>query len=141
MQAEVDLESGFVDLGSAPLQSVPYALVAGGLAGPITLTVDDLSDVTAGAPANGQVLKWDGTTWVAGDDVAGFELPFADTASSTVPTPLFLVRQEGTGPGTHLQGGNGFSSSSPLVIENNRQGEALSVTARGEQGSGWYLLH
>ena len=136
LQAEVDLGSGFIDLGSAPLQSVPYALVAGGLAGPITLTVDDLSDVTAGAPANGQVLKWDGTTWVAGDDVAGFELPFADTASSTALTPLFLVRQEGTGPGIHLQGGNGVSSSSLLVIENNGRGEALSVTARGEQSSG-----
>ena len=137
--AEVDLGSGFVDLGSAPLQSVPYALVAGELAGPIDLAVDDLSNVNAGAPGTGQVLKWDGTRWVADNDVAGFELPFADTASTTALTPLLLLRQEGKGPTMHLLGGDGGSAAHVLVVENNGLSDALSITALGEEGGAGFF--
>ena len=49
-------------------------------------------DVTTNAPTNNQVLKWNGTNWVPGDDQAGisslnlFQTITADTGSTTADT-------------------------------------------------------
>ena len=49
-------------------------------------------DVTTNAPTTNQVLKWDGTNWIPGDDVAGagqqnlFATISADTGSTTANT-------------------------------------------------------
>ena len=37
----------------------------------IPLNINDLSDVNAGSPSTGQVLKWSGTEWNASSDLAG----------------------------------------------------------------------
>lgn len=42
------------------------------------LTLNDLLDVSAGSPQNGQVIKWDGTAWASADDNAtAYTLPAA----------------------------------------------------------------
>ena len=59
--------NGFVDMGTVELQSVPYALVAdSALKAPIP-RLRELLDVNASGLLVGQVLKWNGTEWVAGD--------------------------------------------------------------------------
>ena len=46
------------------------------------LSLNDLSDVSAGSPQNGQVIKWNGTAWASADDNAtAYTLP---TASNSV---------------------------------------------------------
>jgi len=64
IQTEMDNGSGWINLGSSPLQSVPYALHAAEVA---AFPINELSDVAA-TPTNGQVLKWDGTAWIADID-------------------------------------------------------------------------
>lgn len=135
IMTEIDLGSGYVDLGTTPLLSVPYALVAGTTAAPPQLTLDDLTNVNAGAPASGQALKWDGSNWVAGNDLAGFELPFAGVGSSTVLTPLFDVRQTGTGAVAHFAQVNVASAATAVVLENKGTGTTLDATASGVTGS------
>ncbi|MGE3801643.1 MAG: hypothetical protein AB7H80_11535 [Candidatus Kapaibacterium sp.] len=134
MKVEADLGAGFVDLGASQLQSVPYALVAGSLAGPLNVAINDLSDVNAGTPTTGNVLKWNGTRWIADDDIAGFELPFADSASTTALTPLLLLHQEGDGEAIRLEGGNGLSTTNLLTLDNQGQGRTLSATLHGRKG-------
>lgn len=135
IKTEIDLGGGYADLGTSPLMSVPYALVAGTTAAPPQLALGDLTDVNAGAPANGQVLKWNGSNWVAGSDLAGFELPFAGTGNSTALTPLFDVSQGGTGGVARFSQSNPQGAGVALVLENRGTGSTLSSTASGVTGS------
>ncbi|MEL7532711.1 MAG: hypothetical protein AAFN10_15435 [Bacteroidota bacterium] len=64
LKVEVDDGSGFVDLGTTEIESVPYSKVA------TDMSIKDLKDVS-GAPAPGDVLKWNGTDWVPDVDNAG----------------------------------------------------------------------
>ena len=131
---EIDLGSGYVDLGSSPLQSVPYALVAGGLAGPVDIALNDLSDVNAPLPSAGQVLKYNGTRWIVGDDDSGFDLPRNDSLSTTSLTPLLRLKQEGTGGGLVLEGTNATSTANILTVLNSGQRNAILATTRSAQG-------
>lgn len=140
IKTEIDLGGGYVDLGNSQLLSVPYALVAGSTANPPQFALDDLTDVNAGAPASGQVLKWNGTAWVAGSDLAGFELPFTGTGTSTALTPLFEVRQTGSGPVGRFAQSNEQSASTALVIENAGTGTSLDVSASGIMGNAGSFL-
>ena len=135
MKVEADLGSGFADLGSSQLQSVPYALVAQELAGPVNLTLNDLSDVNVPSPVTGGVLKWNGSGWVVGNDLSGFELPFADTANTSALTPLLLLRQLGDGEVVRLEGANGTSTTPLLTVVNPGLGDAINVIHRGRKGS------
>lgn len=94
-QVEVNPGSGFVNLGAQQMLSVPYALFAarastadnagstvnitGGQGiqvsgGPsnymisANLGMNDLNDVNTTGVTNGQVLKWNGTTWTPAND-------------------------------------------------------------------------
>ena len=135
LQTEIDLGTGYTDLGTSPLMSVPYALVAGSTAVAPEIALGDLTNVSANTPTNGQTLKWNGTSWVAGDDLAGFELPFLGTGQSTELTPLFEVRQSGAGPVARLVQNSTISTRPAVVIENNSEGDALSVIMHSEKGS------
>lgn len=135
IKTEIDLGSGYTDMGNSPLLSVPYALVAGTTAAPPQLALDDLTNVTAGAPTSGQVLKWNGNAWVAGNDLAGFELPFAGVGSSTTLTPLFDIRQTGAGAVARLTQGSTLSAATAVIMENLGSGTTLEVAAAGVGGN------
>ncbi|TAE45981.1 MAG: hypothetical protein EAZ89_20890, partial [Bacteroidetes bacterium] len=60
---EIKLNS--VSMGVVELVSVPYAKVA------TDMKISTLTDVGNTAPANGQVLKWNGTEWAPGNDDLG----------------------------------------------------------------------
>ena len=86
IKLEMDATGGenFVEMGVSPLLSVPYALHAktaengfdgqySSLTGTpfIPIILSHLDDVSASAPASGQVLKWNGSTWAPSDDLQG----------------------------------------------------------------------
>ncbi len=69
LQMEMNDGSGFTNLGVTQFVSVPYALASNKSREATDMQIDDLTDVNSTGIANGQVLKWDGTNWVPGDDV------------------------------------------------------------------------
>ena len=70
LKVEINNGNGFVDLGTTSMVSVPYALYAD-KAATVDGSISDLNDVVAPAPAVGEILKWDGTMWVASPDAGG----------------------------------------------------------------------
>jgi len=63
LKIELDNGAGFVNMGTMPFQSVPYALSAKNVENIPTLALTDLSDVTTAGAGTGQLLGWDGTSW------------------------------------------------------------------------------
>lgn len=61
LQVEADHGSGYVDLGTTQMLSVPYALTSGKS---VNTTLDDLTNVQAAAPTPNQVLQYNGSQWV-----------------------------------------------------------------------------
>ncbi|WP_316846708.1 collagen-like protein [Pedobacter psychrodurus] len=69
--------------------------------------------VAATAPTNGQILKYNGTSWAPGTDAGGsLTLPFAATENSA-PT-LFSITNDGDG--TSVEGINNTTSSSVAAV-------------------------
>ncbi len=77
VKVELDNGAGYVAMGTVQLQSVPYALHSktsdkAAVAESVTnlnVSTNNISDINSSGAANGQVLKWNGTAWVAGDDI------------------------------------------------------------------------
>ena len=61
----LEVQLNGVSAGASELIEVPYAKVATDMA------LSDLKDVGAGAPANGQTLKWNGAEWAPANDDTG----------------------------------------------------------------------
>ncbi|MCC7503868.1 MAG: hypothetical protein IT259_01150 [Saprospiraceae bacterium] len=60
--------SGFTDLGRRPFQGTPFSFYAPEAGKAIDMKLSDLTDVQTAAPANGQVLKWNGSAWAPAAD-------------------------------------------------------------------------
>ena len=135
MQTEIDLGAGFTDLGTSPLMSVPYALVAGTTAVAPEISLEALTNVDANAPTAGQTLKWNGTSWVADDDLAGFELPYLGMGQSTALTPLFEIRQADAGPVAKFVHNSAVTSASALIVESAGPGETIEAMKSNNSGS------
>jgi hypothetical protein len=69
-QVELNTGSGFQNMGTQQMLSVPYALYAG-RAGTVNLSLNDLTDVNTAGVTAGQVLKWDGSQWTPANDAGG----------------------------------------------------------------------
>ncbi|MDW3645705.1 MAG: tail fiber domain-containing protein [Bacteroidia bacterium] len=69
LKVEIDDGTGFQNLGTTELVSVPFALYAETASSVENITLTDLDDVTNQAPLVGQVLKWDGSSWIPQDDL------------------------------------------------------------------------
>lgn len=71
VKIEMDSNGGssYSDMGTTQLLSVPYAIVAGKIGG--NMNLDDMGDVDVTTAASGQVLKFNGTTWIPGNDNTG----------------------------------------------------------------------
>lgn len=68
LKISIDLGSGYTDMGSTQLFSVPYAFYAKSTAGSNSYSLSDFQDVNLSGIANGRVLKWNGSYWVPGTD-------------------------------------------------------------------------
>ncbi|GAB4407785.1 MAG: hypothetical protein OHK0039_10420 [Bacteroidia bacterium] len=64
--------AGYLDLGSSPLRTVPYAFHAQTAQAATDMTLPQLVDVDTTGLAVSQVLKWNGSSWEAGDDLVTF---------------------------------------------------------------------
>lgn len=135
LKTEIDLGSGYNDLGQSPLMSVPYAIVAGNVVNPPDVALNDLTDVNTSGASNGQTLKWNGNNWVAGDDAAGFDLPYAGADQTLAETPLFSLTQTSEGPTAQFISSGTASTTSAVVVQKVGPGNGVDVTASGTLGS------
>lgn len=71
LKIEMDANGGsnYLDMGTTQLLSVPFAMVAGKIGG--NMNLDDMGDVDVTTAASGQVLKFNGTSWIPGNDNGG----------------------------------------------------------------------
>ncbi len=143
MRVEIDLsrEGDFETIGTQPLVSVPYALAAGK---PADLRLGDLVDVDVESALNGESLRFDGTSWVAGEAGTGSfstDATLAGLGSSS--DPLGLARQDalfgqvlkwdggGWTPADDV--GENFTAGAGIVIVNGEiRHDAHSGDVRGD---------
>lgn len=141
LRVEMDASGGtnYTDMGSSPLISVPYALVAGKVA---NISLNDMNDVnTAGAVTN-QVLQWNGSQWVPATlpgstgDNWGTQTATTNgtlTGNGTAGLPLGIA-QQGATSGQVLQW-NG-SAWVPATISGDNWGTQTIVTNTTLTGNG-----
>jgi len=70
LKVEIDQGSGFAVMGTVELQSVPYALhskTAESVSN-IEVSTEQITDISSTSATTGNVLKWDGTKWIPGED-------------------------------------------------------------------------
>jgi hypothetical protein len=71
LKVEVDDGSGYVDLGTNQLVTVPYAFHSRNAEKATNMTLGELTDVSSGSPSTGEVLGWTGSDWSPVPDMAG----------------------------------------------------------------------
>lgn len=64
----IDDGSGFSDLGRYSFQGTPFSFYADEAGKAVDMQLAELKDVQETAPANGQVLKWNGSAWAPAAD-------------------------------------------------------------------------
>jgi len=71
LHVELDFGLGFLNMGSAMLQSVPYAFLAdSALKAPLPdMELKQLEDVSSQKPTKNQPLAWNGKEWLPGDSL------------------------------------------------------------------------
>lgn len=129
LEIEMDATAGtnFIDMGTQQLVSVPYAQfsnVSGGLTPTATIAPNQ---ITNGGATTNQVLKYDGTHWVAGDDVSAFSLPYLGNS----PSFGQLFRINSTAANGSALWGNATGSNSAAV-----HGASSGSNGVGVQGYG-----
>lgn len=135
----LDLGAGFVDLGSSRLLSVPYALAAGS-AGAGNIALDDLTNVSVGAPRAGDALVYNGSEWIAGTVAAALQLPYADTLASDQLTPLLSLTQTGGGTVLNINQTSGIAVTPAVSVRSAGQAPAiLGVTTNTTNAAGRFL--
>ena len=107
-------------------------IAAGGGGGASNL--DDLGDVViTGSPTNGQVLKFNGTNWVNGDDAGSAATPLdglSDVVITGTPTTGQVLKFDGT---NWVNGTDAISSGSNLTTRDTAAGTSSSLT-NGQTG-------
>ena len=153
MKVEMDVTGGasYVDMGTNQLLSVPYALYAGSVVGggagddwgaQTASTNSTISGNGAGTPlgiaqqgaASGQVLKWNGTSWVpstdlvgaAGGDNWGTQTVVTNstlTGGGTFASPLGLAQQGATVGQTLKWNGSAWAPANDI----DNDGQTLAI--------------
>ena len=119
--------------------SVPVSGTAGGdLAGTYpNPTLDKIKGITLSstAPANGQVLKYNGTQWAPAADLSGsFSLPYTQTVTST-STPFLIANQDSA---SAVRGVVNFSGNGGSGIWGHHSGTGRGVYGFANGGDGVY---
>lgn len=114
LEVEMDASGGssYIPMGTTQLLSVPYSLSALKAS---NMTLNELTDVK-GVPANGQVLKWNGTEWVPQND---------NTGSTTYSA----------GPGISISGSNVISADLGTDIATSELQNAAVTTSKLATGA------
>ena len=137
LAVSIDVGSGLVDLGGSQLLSVPYAIASGSSINGGASALNELDDVAAGNPQAGDVLIYNGTSWVPGAATADLTLPYGDTVESDQLTPLLRIRQTGGGAVMLLDHVDPISVEPALEILTSSQEVGLEVTTTSEvEGAG-----
>jgi hypothetical protein len=125
LKTEMDVNGGsnFMDMGTQPMQSVPFALQS------LSTTRLLGRDISITAPTINQVLKWNGAQWYPASEAAGaFSLPYAGAQSAA--STLFNVSNTGTGHAI-LAEANGGNAIQAYTIGNGN-----AITATTDKGFG-----
>ena len=125
LKTEMDVNGGsnFMDMGTQPMQSVPFAIQS------VSTTQLLGRAISATAPTINQVLKWNGAQWYPASEAAGaFSLPYAGAQSAA--STLFKVSNTGTGQ-TLFAEANGGNAIQAYTIGNGN-----AITATTDKGFG-----
>lgn len=122
----VNLGSGFAILGSQDLVSVPYALNADHA----DMSLGELTDVETGGAISGNVLMFDGTSWIPSDisSGGGFGLPFLGNDPNLVS---FGVTNSSALGGSAIYGQTNINSSNATGVK----GQSTGANGRGVYGT------
>ncbi len=122
LQVEVNDGGGYVDLGTTQLMSVPYALYSENANNAVNaqnatdMQLNDLTDVNA-TPAVNEVLKWNGSQWVADTDNTGGGggSPWTANGNDIYNNNIGNVGVGTTNPQTQLEVGGVIRSTTNLA--------------------------
>lgn len=143
LQVEVDPAGGtsYVNMGTQQLVSVPYAQFskqAGALSSTATITP---SQISAGGATTGQVLQFNGTSWIPAvlQQGSSFTLPYNASDANTVS---FGITNSNAVGGSALYGktttnavnANGVLGETNAVNGNGVHGKAASISSIGVLG-------
>ncbi len=86
LNVSIDLNGGsdYKDIGTAQLWSTPYALHAASVDTLSSYYLDQLQDVSVPSPLLGRLLKWDASSWIAGEDSNLDTVRFSDQALNSL---------------------------------------------------------
>lgn len=122
----VNLGSGFAILGSQDLVSVPYALNADHA----DMSLGELTDVETGGAISGNVLMFDGTSWIPGDVSGGGGLLLPYLANDPNLISFGITNTSALG-GSAIYGQTNTNSANATGVK----GQATGASGRGVYGT------
>ena len=120
LKTEIDTGSGFREISTEGLKAVPFAKYADRVGQLPPMNIGALSDVRLSTPGVGEVLKWDGSNWVAGNDNVSSGGGAVNTSSSiagdgSTENPLDLADQGATDGQTLKWDGDSWKPADDLT--------------------------
>ncbi len=134
---EVELDpsggSAYSSMGTTQLLSVPYALSSKKASG---MDLNDLVDVQ-GNPANGEVLKWNGTTWAPAIDSAGLAVVYTAGSGVSISGSNVISADLGTDISTNEIQSNAVTNAkiANSAVGTNQLANSSVTTAKLDNGA------
>jgi hypothetical protein len=124
--------NGGTEMARTELLSSPFALrsleadhaLTADTAANVPSVLDDLSDVSAPAPASGQVLQYNGTSWAPATVSSGFDSDWTVSGTDLYPGPGITEIGIGTTSPFHLLHVVAGTSNQPFYVKSDYSGGA-----------------